>query len=70
LFKLFAIFLFTISGWKLIGKMPEDVKKSIIVGAPHTSNLDLIISMGGFHKMKLPIRVFNQKRMAQIFPAE
>jgi len=68
LLKLIAAFIFTISGWTLISRMPADVNKSIIVGAPHTSNLDLIISLGGFHKMKLPIRFLIKKEWLRYFP--
>lgn len=32
-------------GWKINGQLP-DVKKVIILGAPHTSNWDFIIAMG------------------------
>lgn len=66
--KFIAIFLFNVSGWKLIGRMPSNVKKSIIVGAPHTSNMDLIISLGGFHKMKLPLRFLIKKEWLRYFP--
>lgn len=31
-------------GWKLVGRLPDE-KKLIIIGAPHTSNWDLIIAM-------------------------
>lgn len=31
-------------GWKMTGRLP-DVKKAIIIGAPHTSNWDLILAM-------------------------
>lgn len=31
-------------GWKLVGKLPDE-KKAIIIGAPHTSNWDLIIAL-------------------------
>jgi len=68
LLKFIAIFMFKLSGWTLMGQMPADVKKSIIVGAPHTSNLDLIISLGGFHKMRLPIRFLIKKEWLRYFP--
>ncbi len=32
-------------GWKIVGELPRE-KKIIIIGAPHTSNWDLIIAMG------------------------
>ena len=33
-------------GWKITGQLPDE-KKVIILGAPHTSNWDLIIAMAG-----------------------
>ena len=37
-------FILKIMGWKVTGSFPEE-KKMIIIGAPHTSNWDLIIAM-------------------------
>ncbi|MGM0653648.1 MAG: 1-acyl-sn-glycerol-3-phosphate acyltransferase [Bacillota bacterium] len=66
--KLFTIILFTIFGWKLQGEMPANIKKCIIVGAPHTSNFDLIFAMAGFYKLKLPIRFLIKKDWLRHFP--
>lgn len=33
---------FKLSGWKTVGSIPQDVKKCIIIGVPHTSNWDFI----------------------------
>ncbi len=68
MFKCLAIFLFTVGRWKLKGRLPDDVEKCIVVGAPHTSNLDLLIAMGGFYKMKLPIRFLIKKEWLRRFP--
>lgn len=37
----FGSFFLKLTGWKLVGKMP-DVPKFVIVGVPHTSNWDAI----------------------------
>jgi len=69
LFKLFAILMFTLNGWKLVQNVSsETIKKSVVLGAPHTSNWDLIISMGGFHKMRFPLKFFIKKEWLKIFP--
>ncbi len=68
MFKLFSIFIFTINGWKLIQQIDRDVSKSVVLGAPHTSNWDLIIAMGGFHKMRFPLKFFIKKEWLRIFP--
>jgi 1-acyl-sn-glycerol-3-phosphate acyltransferase len=36
--------IFWISGWKALGQVP-DLKKYVIVGAPHTSNWDFVYGM-------------------------
>ncbi len=36
--------ILNLMGWKIIGKLP-DSKKAIILGAPHTSNWDLIVAL-------------------------
>lgn len=30
-------------GWKIVGSFPNNLKKYIIVGAPHTSNIDFVL---------------------------
>jgi 1-acyl-sn-glycerol-3-phosphate acyltransferase len=42
--KLLARLLLLISGWKLEGEVP-DLKKCVIIGAPHTSNWDFFFGM-------------------------
>ena len=68
MFKLFCVLIFNLNGWKLIKNIDEIVPKSVVLGAPHTSNWDLIISMGGFHKMNFPLKFFIKKEWLKIFP--
>lgn len=44
------------SGWKTFGNIPSDVKKCIIVGAPHTSNWDFIYARLGLYIFGYKIR--------------
>ena len=37
--------ILSIVGWKISGELPNE-KKLIIVGAPHTSNMDFVLAMG------------------------
>lgn len=39
-------FLFKIAGWKLIGEFPKDLKKSIVIVAPHAKSVDFPIGIG------------------------
>ena len=47
---------FLLSGWKTVGGIPPDVKKCIIVGAPHTSNWDFIYARLGLYIFDYKIR--------------
>ncbi len=68
MFKLFCVLVFNLYGWKLIKNTEEKILKSVVLGAPHTSNWDLIFSMGGFHKMNFPLKFFIKKEWLKIFP--
>jgi 1-acyl-sn-glycerol-3-phosphate acyltransferase len=38
-------FFWNLFGWKIVGDMPADLKKYIIITAPHTSNWDFLIGL-------------------------
>jgi 1-acyl-sn-glycerol-3-phosphate acyltransferase len=40
--KILSKFIFKIMGWKVVGSIPE-IKKYIVISAPHTSNWDFLI---------------------------
>ena len=43
--KAFFKFCFWIAGWKVVGRRPTEVKKYILIVAPHTSNWDFFIGV-------------------------
>ena len=44
--KTLSKFIFTkLAGWKIIGAFPTDLKKYVVIGAPHTSYWDFVIGM-------------------------
>ncbi len=47
---------FILSGWKIVGGIPSEVNKCIIVGAPHTSNWDFIYARLGLYIFDYKIR--------------
>lgn len=55
-------------GWTINGEMPKDIKKCVIVAAPHTSNLDFIIGRAGFFVMNLNKVRFLIKKELFFFP--
>lgn len=42
-------------GWSIHGERPEE-KKVMILGAPHTSNLDYFLTLALIHHFQLPLR--------------
>lgn len=49
MFKLF----FKLQGWKITHYLSADIKRCVIVVAPHTSNWDFFVGMGAIRNMKL-----------------
>ncbi|NDF06068.1 MAG: glycerol acyltransferase, partial [Betaproteobacteria bacterium] len=41
LLKRFSIWVLRLAGWTLVGQMPSNTPKSVVIAAPHTSNWDL-----------------------------
>jgi 1-acyl-sn-glycerol-3-phosphate acyltransferase len=48
--------IFRLYGWKVTHFLPDDVKKCVIVVAPHTSNWDFIFGMGAVKVMNIRLR--------------
>ena len=66
--KFIARFLFKLSGWKVKGQLPADVKKCVMIAAPHTSNWDLFYARAAFFILGIPIRYTIKKEMMRYFP--
>ena len=54
-----ARFILRLMGWNIYTRVPLDIKKAVIIMAPHTSNWDFIIGRLGFylHNMKPKILI-------------
>ncbi len=59
--------IFRLTGWRTDGNRPPQLKKCIILAAPHTSNWDFWYSMATFAIYRLPIR-FTVKKEWVKFP--
>jgi 1-acyl-sn-glycerol-3-phosphate acyltransferase len=57
---LIATVVFKLSGWKLDAPqhLIDRARNTVMIAAPHTSNWDLVYSLGAFWLMRLPIRFF------------
>lgn len=56
--KAIASILFGIFGWTAKVELNEDMKHSVMIAAPHTSNWDFPIALLAFWKMEVPVRYF------------
>ena len=45
--------IFRLQGWKIMEYLPTDIKKCVLVTAPHTSNWDFVFGMAAMKIMKL-----------------
>lgn len=49
-----AIFLLWLAGWRMEGEIPDE-PKMVAIGAPHTSNWDMLLGMVGMYAVRLRI---------------
>ena len=59
--------LFKLGRWKITHRLSDEIKKCVIVVAPHTSNWDFVYGMGALKYMKLHPR-FAIKKEWMCFP--
>ena len=50
-------------GWKISGNIPPEVKKCILIVAPHTSSTDFAIGRLACWYMNIDASFFNKKRI-------
>lgn len=65
--KFLALLVFKISGWKISGFYPKEIKKCVMIAAPHTSNWDLLYARAAFFIMGVPLRYTIKKEIMK-FP--
>lgn len=59
--------IYTFNGWKVKGQLPPDVKKCVMLAAPHTSNYDLVYALVGLKKLNVKVQ-FTIKKEWLRFP--
>ena len=67
MFRSFSLFMFCINGWKVDKHAPPELKRCIVLAAPHTSNWDFWYTMLAFSIMRFKIR-FTIKKEWMRFP--
>ncbi|MCF6342954.1 MAG: 1-acyl-sn-glycerol-3-phosphate acyltransferase [Bacteroidales bacterium] len=56
-----ATFILKIIGWKISGEIPADIKKAVLIQAPHTSLWDFVIGRIVFWHYAYPIKLLIKK---------
>lgn len=59
--RLFAIIYFWLTGWKIVEKPPPDLKKCVLIAAPHTSNFDFVYGRLGTTMLGMKTRFLIKK---------
>ncbi|MEY3436667.1 MAG: lysophospholipid acyltransferase family protein [Sphingobacteriales bacterium] len=54
---------FRFKGWKIEEGIPTNIKKAVVIAAPHTSNWDFIYALGAYATKGLPIRYLAKKEL-------
>ena len=65
--KLLSRFIFWITGWKVVGSVPKEVKKAVIIAAPHTSYWDFLYARAAFFMIGLDVKITVKKEVVS-FP--
>ncbi len=56
-------FLFSLAGWKLIGRVPFEIPKALIIVCPHASWIDFLVGLGARAHMGLNIHFWGKKEL-------
>ncbi|MCF8303926.1 MAG: 1-acyl-sn-glycerol-3-phosphate acyltransferase [Bacteroidales bacterium] len=65
--KRLASWILKLMGWNITNTIPQDLKKCVMVMAPHTSNWDFIIGRLAFFYLRIPAKFLIKKEIF-IFP--
>lgn len=65
--KTLSRFVFWITGWTVVGAVPKEVKKAVIIAAPHTSYWDFLYARAAFFMIGLNVKITVKKEVVN-FP--
>lgn len=60
--RLFAL-IFKLKGWKIVGTIPPDLKKAVIIAAPHTSSWDFIFALAVRRLLNIKMHYLAKKEL-------
>ena len=61
--RFFYQLFFKIFGWKIQGTIPDNVKKYVMIVAPHTSNVDFMVGLAARSIMRLETKYLAKKEL-------
>jgi 1-acyl-sn-glycerol-3-phosphate acyltransferase len=56
-------FLFKAAGWKLVGNIPRELKKTVVIVCPHATWKDFPVGLGARSLLRLPILYWGKKEL-------
>jgi 1-acyl-sn-glycerol-3-phosphate acyltransferase len=59
----FLAWWFKFKGWRVGGTIPSDIKKCIVIAAPHTSSWDFVYALGTYAVLGLPVNYVAKKEL-------
>lgn len=62
----FFAWWFKMKGWKVGETIPPEVKKCIVIAAPHTSNWDFVYALGAYKILGLPVNYIAKKELFKL----
>jgi 1-acyl-sn-glycerol-3-phosphate acyltransferase len=54
-FRSLSLLMLRLTGWRIVGETP-DIKKFVLIGAPHTSNWDFVVMLAGMFYYRIEVR--------------
>lgn len=61
--RFLGLLILRITGWRVVGNIPQEIKKCVVVMAPHTSNWDFIIGRIGFWYLGVKVKFLIKKEI-------
>jgi 1-acyl-sn-glycerol-3-phosphate acyltransferase len=55
--KWIAKLILWMAGWKIVGDIPKEARRSVMVGAPHTTNWDYLFTRASMLALGIPMRI-------------
>ena len=59
----FLAWWFKFKGWRVGETIPSDIKKCVVIAAPHTSNWDFVYALGTYAILGLPVNYVAKKEL-------